>query len=447
MMNRSLKFDHILTPDGIVDHQRLEIDGEGHIAAITAAAPSDPSDGWLALPGMPNSHSHAFQRAMVGYGEKATGKDSFWSWREAMYRLASGITPEDYRAIAAQAFSDMLHAGYTTAGEFHYLHHRPDGSPGPEMVDALIEAARETGIRLVVLPVLYQTGGFKKPAGEEHRRFVHENVDDYLRVVESLDGVPRGIAPHSLRAVPPENLPHLIGGATQLLGPQFPIHMHAAEQQFEVVECQAYHGEGPIGVIGREVEFDDNWSIIHATHGDEVELEELAKARATVVLCPLTEAYLGDGLFPARRYSKMGGRIAIGSDSNVRIDVASELRLLEYGQRLRHARRARLANEQGLGAPLWSRVAAEGGHSLQQPIGVLEAGACADIVVLDPDHQLMLGTNDPKTALDALVTGGDRTCIKAVYVGGELRVSHGAMHGEADIRARFSRHALRLMAD
>jgi formimidoylglutamate deiminase len=444
-MQTRLAFEYILSPEGLLRDQALVLDGEGRIVRIEPAA--GRHDGFLALPGMPNAHSHAFQRALSGFGETPKGEDSFWSWREAMYRLANRMTPEDMFIIAREAFWDMLRGGFTSVAEFHYLHHLPDGRPGAHMGRAVIAAAKEVGIRLRLLPVFYQTGGFKQAARDEQRRFVHASVADYCALLEELHGVDLGIAPHSLRAVPPETLAGLLESAGKVIPGGFPVHIHVSEQQREVEECKAVYGTTPVRLLAKSVKLDRRWNLVHATHADGEERTLVREAGATVVLCPITEAYLGDGLFPADDYFAGGGRIAVGSDSNCRIDAVEELRLLEYGQRLRVQRRARLATSRGLGVPLWQSACAGGAAALGLPVGALAPGNFADLVVLERDAASLRG-HDADTLLDALLIGGGRADIADVYVGGERRMHAGVCHGSAVESAReFSRAVMRLTAE
>lgn len=436
-----LTFKHLLTPQGLVSDRTLVLDDTGLIEAIRPAQ-ANP-DGFMALPGMPNAHSHVFQRALSGFGERARGRDSFWSWREAMYRLANRVTPEDMAIIAREGFLDMLRTGFTSVAEFHYIHHLPDGQRGPEMAQAVIEAARTTGIHLVLLPVFYQTGGFKQPAKPEQRRFLHASVEDYCKLLQMLPQVPMGIAPHSLRAVPPRVLKDLIPQARAILGRHAPIHIHISEQRAEVEACEEAFGSSPIDLLAHTVELDSDWNMVHATHASEAERDLIVARGATVVLCPLTEAYLGDGLFAADDFAKAGGRFAIGSDSNCRVDAIEELRWLEYGQRLRLEQRARLATPQGLGAPLWQRAAEGGAAALHQPVGALAPGQRADIVVLDEQAAPWLGQG-AETLLDAFIVGGSRHDIAAVYVGGQRIVDHGEVKGGAASRQAFANAVRRL---
>lgn len=436
-----LTFKHLLTPQGLVSDRTLVVGDTGLIEAIHPAQAN--ADGFMALPGIPNAHSHVFQRALSGFGERAHGRDSFWSWREAMYRLANRVTPEDMAVIAREGFFDMLRAGFTSVAEFHYIHHLPDGQRGPEMAQAVIEAARATGIHLVLLPVLYQTGGFNQPAKPEQRRFLHASVEDYCRLLQMLPAVPLGVAPHSLRAVPPQELKDLIPQARAIVGQHAPIHIHISEQRAEVEACEEAFGTSPINLLARTVGLDSNWNLVHATHASDAERKLVVECDATVVLCPLTEAYLGDGLFAADEFVKAGGRFAIGSDSNCRIDAVEELRVLEYGQRLRVEQRARLATLHGLGVPLWQRAAEGGAVALHQPVGALAPGQRADIVVLDEQAAPWLG-HGAGTLLDAFIVGGSRHDVAAVYVGGRRLVDHGEVKGGAESRRAFANTVRRL---
>ncbi|MCA1798596.1 MAG: formimidoylglutamate deiminase [Xanthomonadaceae bacterium] len=417
---RKLTFKHALTPDGIVADCVFGIDEAGLIASVGHGGP--PYDGDLALPGMPNAHSHAFQRALAGRGERRAGDDSFWSWRDAMYSLAARVTPEQLYAIAAQAYVEMLAAGFTSVAEFHYLHHLPDGSATTAMADAVIAAARDTGIRLRLLPVYYHAGGFGKPAGPGQRRFVHASVDAYLAFVDSLDHPHKGFAPHSLRAVPLEHLREILRESQTRS--HNPLHIHISEQEAEVQQCMESHGARPIELLADSLDLNAQWTLVHATHADEGERTRILASGACVALCPLTEAYLGDGLFAAAAHHAAGGAWAIGSDSNGRIDAVEELRWLEYGQRLRDRRRARLADENGIGLPLWRAAAAGGTQATGFPVGRLEAGCHADLVVLSADASPWRGL-PPERWLDAWVTGGSRHDIDAVFVGGDRVVQAG----------------------
>lgn len=449
-MNRILRFHHVLARDGILHDQQLELDAEGRILAIRPI-PADASperDGWLALPGMPNAHSHVFQRALSGFGEtRSSNEDSFWSWREAMYRLAARVTPEDLHVIARQGFIEMLRSGFTSVAEFHYLHHLPDGSRSTAMADAVIAAANETGIRLRLLPVAYFNGGFGQAPHDGQRRFVHADIDEYLGLLEKLalsnTSAKLGIAPHSLRAVAPDQLRPLLDGAREILGKDFPVHIHIAEQLREVEECSEHFGARPVELLLDTVEPEACWQLVHATHVNDAELQRIRETGVGVVLCPITEAYLGDGLFPATRFVESGGLLAIGSDSNCRIDAFEELRWLEYGQRLRDRRRARLADAQGL-QRLYSDAVAAGAGALGLPVAGIAEGQFADLVVFDENAPALLG-HDADTAIDALIINGSPADPAAVYVGGEKRVEAGSHAEAAPTAAGFAATVRRLL--
>jgi formimidoylglutamate deiminase len=418
-MQRTLSFEHILTPAGVERHRELKVDGAGRISAIAPCDPAGPFDGWLALPGMPSAHSHAFQRGLAGYGEAAHGADSFWGWREAMYRLAAGLDADALYEVSWRAYRDMLDAGFTSVAEFHYLHRRADGERATELVEAVIRAASDAGIRLAFIPVFYQRGGFDAPASPGQRRFLHRDVEDFLTLVAMYADHCAGVAAHSLRAVPAGMLADMALGAGELLGPDRPVHIHISEQPAEVAACLAATGRRPVHLLAETVELGPHWSLVHATHADASERAVILASGATVVLCPLTEAYLGDGLFPAAEFAAAGGRLALGTDSNVRIDAPEELRWLEYGQRLLTGRRGCFADADGLGAALWGRLARGGAAALGQAVGAIEPGAYADIVTIDRANPWFAGAEGPAAVLDALVTSGHGGCFEQAWVGGQ----------------------------
>lgn len=448
-MTSSLKFEHLLTPQGIEHARRIVIDAAGVITVIEPA--SAPYDGVFAVAGMPNAHSHAFQRVLIGVRD-AGDAGSFWSWRDAMYAVANRITPEQLEVIAAQAFREMLAGGYTSVAEFHYLHHLPDGRRGSEMAQAIISAARTAGIRLTLLPVLYQRGGFERPALAEQQRFIYEALPEYLEFVAALrDRCALGIAPHSLRAVSFASLRALRDALAKWAGDgsshrdnsRPPIHIHISEQRREVDECRQVHGRTPIEALHEEVGLGPQWHLVHATHATAHELELVRASKANVVLCPLTEAQLGDGFFPAVDYAAAGGRFAIGSDSNARIDAVEELRLAELGQRLRLERRVRLGGANPADS-LWALAASQGGLALGQKTGVLAPGYFADLAVLDHDAPIFAGLA-PDAWLDAWLLSGSSAEIAACYVGGQ-RHDRAANTGRGTVGPRFARVMRELLA-
>jgi formimidoylglutamate deiminase len=402
----------------------------------------------LLLPGIPNIHSHAFQRAMAGLAERqGDPRDSFWTWRELMYRFAGRVTPDSLRDIAAQLYVEMLEAGYTSVCEFHYLHHQADGRPYADpaaMSLALVDAARETGIRLTLLPVLYMQGGFDGRAlSDRQRRFGHD-VDGFLRLVAALrtheDARLRvGIALHSLRAVPPDAMRAVLADPAAGAGP---VHIHVAEQEAEVDECLAVRGARPVQWLLANAPVDPRWALVHATHVQPDEVQGIAARGAVVALCPTTEANLGDGLFPLRDFMEAGGRFGIGSDSNVSVSPVEELRWLEYGQRLVERQR-NIAARPGLPSVGESLVvhAVAGGR---QASG-LDA-ADADEIELDGEALSLAGAAEADLH-DRFVFAGNRALVREVRVAGEHVVQSGRHPKGEAIAARYRRAVRALLCD
>ena len=402
------------------------------------------------LPGLPNIHCHAFQRAMAGLAERqADPVDSFWSWRELMYRFAGRITPESQYDIASQLYAEMLESGYTGVCEFHYLHHHPDGRPYDDptaMSESLIAAARDVGIRLTLLPVLYMEGGFDgRPLSGRQRRFGHSvaaflSLYQHLRRHES-DMVRVGIALHSLRAVPAGAMSEVLAAVR---GQSLPIHIHIAEQLLEVEECVAARGARPVEWLFDNAPVDKRWTLVHATHVNTAEVQAICASGAVVALCPTTEANLGDGLFPLPEFLSADGRFGIGSDSNVSVSPVEELRWLEYGQRLLSHRRnvAALPSEPSVGALLHARALAGG----RQASGFADELWRRDSVRLDPDAAALAGVRQ-ENLLDRFVFAGNRPLVREVEVAGRIVVRDGRHVGAEGIGERY-RHSLRaLLAD
>ncbi|HEX9447718.1 MAG TPA: formimidoylglutamate deiminase [Dongiaceae bacterium] len=448
--------DHALLPQGWAEQVRINVDANGMIASVTdgagkgspAAAAANGIDQRLAgpvLPGMPNLHSHAFQRAMAGLTESALNpEDSFWTWRDLMYRLVGRLNPDQVEAIAQYLYIDMLKAGYTSVAEFHYLHHDLDGrayADPSEMSQRILAAADATGMAVTLLPVLYAHGGFggKEPAAGQ-RRFIH-SIDDYLKLQQRLAPLCAkptrrlGACFHSLRAVTPEEMTAILSETRD----SRPVHIHIAEQQKEVDDCLSWSGQRPIQWLYDHNPVDDRWCLIHATHADEAELTLMAKSNAVVGICPTTEANLGDGIFPAIAYAQQGGRFGVGSDSHVSLSVVEELRWLEYGQRLQHERRNRLysTSRSNIGAYLYDACLAGGTQALGQPIGQISAGRRADFVVLKGEHPLMAHLKGDDI-LSRWLFGGTDQLVKDVMVGGEWVVQDGHHADEVEAGRRFA---------
>ncbi len=391
----------------------------------------------LKIAGMPNLHSHAFQRAMAGLTERqANPNDSFWTWRELMYRFASRITPEQLLVIAAQLYTEMLEAGYTSVCEFHYLHHQPSGLPYDDqaaMSQAIIQAAQDTGIRLTLLPVLYMTGGFDGRAlNEQQKRFSH-GVENFLGLIEKLqalenDKLKIGVALHSLRAVPEKAMREVLAG----LSGKLPIHIHISEQMAEVNDCIAMRNARPVQWLMDNAEVNQDWTLVHATHLDDAEVAAIAKSKATVAICTTTEANLGDGFFRFRDFIADDGAFGIGSDSNTSISPIEELRWLEYGQRLLHQQRnIAVTNEQSsVGEFLWQKAVSDGRISTQQDCG-------NDYLILDASVPALTGVND-ETLYDRMVFGGNRSLIKDVFVSDKQFVFDGKHISRQDIAEKYA---------
>lgn len=438
---KSLFVARALLPEGWARNVRIILAG-GRIAAIETMAEAAAADEKHAcvLPGMANVHSHAFQRAMAGLTERGGGPagDTFWTWREIMYQFVARMTPDHIRAVAALAYVEMLESGFTRVGEFHYLHHDQAGRHFDDMAEmsgAIAAAASEAGIGLTLLPVLYSHSGFGGlPPGEGQRRFIL-SVEDYARLLEGaarhvadLPDAVVGVAPHSLRAVSPDQLRELAP-----LIVERPVHIHIAEQVREVEQCLTWSGQRPVEWLLNHAEVDRHWCLVHATHMNPAETAALAHSGAIAGLCPITEANLGDGLFPAEAFLAAGGRFGVGSDSNVLIDCAEELRLLEYGQRLARQARSIMAHSgaRSTGAGLYE-AASKGGAAALGTTGGLEAGASADMVSLDLGHPALMHREDD-ALLDSFIFAAGRSAIDCVWRRGEKLVAGGAHRARARI--------------
>ncbi len=445
---RDLWFETALLPSGWAERVSVRI-ADGRIAEVLPE--TDPAPGAdrhrAVIPGLGNVHSHGFQRGMAGLSERrGRADDDFWSWREIMYRFLDRLTPDDIAAITAQAYVEMLETGYTRVGEFHYLHNDVDGAPyadPAETAGAIVAAADQAGIGLTLLPVFYAHADFGGlPPRPGQRRFVSD-LDGFAKLVEaSRAGLPDdavlGIAPHSLRAVTPEELAAV---ATLADGP---LHIHAAEQMKEVQACLAWSGARPVEWLLANADVDARWTLIHATHLTEAECERFAASGAVAGLCPVTEANLGDGIFPAERYLAAGGRIATGTDSNILIDAAAELRALEYSQRLSLRRRAILAEEgASVGEALFAAALAGAGQALGVAAGIVP-GAPADLVSLNLGHPCFAGAS-AGTLLDRWIFAGRAGAIDTVWRAGEMRVISGSHAAREAIANRYHKTLERLL--
>ncbi|MFC6686659.1 formimidoylglutamate deiminase [Jhaorihella thermophila] len=435
-----------LLPEGWAENVRVDIDG-GRIVSTTLDAPPSGRRCGILLPAPANAHSHAFQRAMAGLTESRgpDPRDTFWTWRELMYRFLDRIDPDRAEAITALVQMEMLEAGYACCVEFHYLHHAPDGRPYAnlaEMAERIAAAADQTGIGLTLLPVHYQFSGCdRRPVGPGQLRFGND-LDRFTRLLEAsgaaIAALPPdarlGAAPHSLRAVAAEDLPRL-----RALAGDGPFHMHLAEQVAEVEEVQATHGARPVEWVLDHMQPDEQCCFIHCTHMKPHETERLARTGAVAGLCPITEANLGDGIFDGVRWFGSGGAIAVGSDSNLRIALAEELRLLEYSQRLRDRARAVLAEPGGsTGRRLYDAALAGGAHAAGRDNGAIAPGLWADLVALDAAHVDLAGRSGDRL-LDSFIFAGGNAMVRDVWSAGRHMVKNGRHIRRDEIVIRYAR--------
>ena len=445
--------------DGWDDNVLIDVDDQGFIAAVrTRQKPGGAEHaGGPIIPGMANVHSHAFQRAMAGLSERmGSPEDSFWTWREVMYSFLRQLDPDQVYAIAAQLFSEMLSNGYTAVGEFHYLHHAPDGRPyarSTEMALALLRAAVETDIAITLLPSLYAYSGFgEAPLTGPQKRFA-TTPESLLAMLSDLretsEGNPEirlGVAPHSLRAVNPAMLKDLLTGVTAF-DPTAPIHMHLAQVVKEVNDCLTWSEKRPVQWLLDNMPVDARWCLVHCTNVSTPEAEKLAASGAVVGLCPTTGANLGDGTFPFARYREREGRFAIGGDIHMSQTPVEELRWLEYSQRLALRRRNIAASESNpsVGAFLWREAASGGAQALGRKAGSIAPGMRADFVVLDVTHVNLAGRRGD-ALLDSLVFCGSERMVRHVMVGGRWVVRDGHHPEEEAIAARYAKVRSALMA-
>ena len=456
---RGFYFSAVLTPGGWRKNVSALLGDDGFFTSLI----SDDNPHQLpriegyAIPGSTNLHSHAFQRAMAGLGEvRGTTSDSFWSWREVMYKFVGIINPDDLAAIATKLYMEFLKGGFTCVGEFHYLHHTPDGTSydnPAQMSLAIINAAQISGIALTHLPVFYAHSGFGGAAPNQgQKRFVH-TLDDYAKLLQNLkndnpSSLNRiGIAPHSLRAVTPDELTALQEFRKDIL-PDCPMHIHISEQMKEVEDCVAHCGARPVEWLLEAAPIDDTWCFIHATHMTEDETHNMAKAGAIAGLCPMTEANLGDGIFRGEEFLTAGGTFGVGTDSNTRTNVADELLMLEYSQRLSNNRRNILGNDDlpHTGESLYQHACSGGATALTQPVGAIEVHKRADFLVLDPQLD---GVHRPANShfLDYWLFGAVDRAPAQVYVAGQPVIMDGHHAHEENIDADYRRVMEKLLAE
>ncbi len=443
-----------LLPSGWANDVLVSFDSEGVITNVETGRTSSETQAAILLPAPVNAHSHAFQRAMAGLTERRgpKGNDSFWTWRQLMYKFLDHLTPDQVQAIAALVQLEMLEAGFATNVEFHYLHHQPGGEAYQtlsEMGQRIIAAADQTGVGLTLLPVQYEFGGCdKRKLGPGQSRFGNDPTqfaqlaEDCRSALDALPGDARfGIAPHSLRAVAQEDVqlaPSLAFGG--------PVHMHLAEQVAEVEEVTTHYGARPVEWTLDNIDLDQNWCLIHCTQMTAAETERLAGTGAVAGLCPITESSLGDGIFDGIRWTANNGSLAVGSDSNVRISLTEELRTLEYSQRLRDQSRAALATQnKSTGRALFDAACAGGALAAGRPCGAIKKGNFADFLALD-GHNLVLEGLEGDTVLDAFIFAGSDHLVRDVWSAGRHVVRQGR-HIARDNIHRAYRQAMQSLRD
>jgi formimidoylglutamate deiminase len=442
----------------------LTVGADGKWADLQPGASPAQAQGahWLAgpvLPALVNAHSHAFQRAIAGLTERAGtagSSDDFWSWRDRMYSAARRITPEQLEHIAAWLYAELLASGYTQVCEFHYLHQPTDATGGDPlaMSMALVRAAQRVGMGLTLLPTLYMRSGFGATGLREDQRRFASSPDSLVRLIgdvqaacQGLSGVNLGLAIHSLRAA---GLPAMTELAAWAGPRQLPVHIHIAEQTQEVQDCLAHTGQRPIEWLLDHLPVNAQWNLVHATHASPAELQAVAQRGAAIVICPSTEANLGDGVFDYPAYAAAGGNWSIGSDSHVTRSWPQELCLLEYSQRLTLRRRNVAAHPGGSSATaLFGCALAGGGAASGLPLGPIAPGHRADFVVLDAQSPALLGVPSAQT-LDALVFSSPHSLPAQVYQGGQLRLDGGELRhprAEPELRQSLAQDFARTMAE
>lgn len=448
---KTFEFLGVLADSGWISPGFVQVDDDGNVWYVGDVAPAETSltekvNGY-ALPGFQNAHSHAFQYAMAGITERHDRPDDFWSWRENMYQLALSMNPDQMEAVATMLYAEMLRHGYTSVAEFHYVHHDKDGSPYnnlSELGERLISAAKTAGIRITLVPMFYQQGGFGLPANAGQRRFISPTPEDYFRLVEvsfqSLQhykNASLGVGVHSLRAVRFEDILRTILETDSSL----PFHVHVAEQLKEVVDCLAFCGKRPVEWLIENAGLSDRFHLVHATHLTEAEISGITEAGAQVVLCPSTEGNLGDGRFSLEKFQQSGGKWSIGTDSHIGLSPMEELRILDYGQRIYHHRRNifHSPDQTDSGVYGFQQAWVNGKKAMGENAGgYFQKGKPFDAIIVD-GNQPLIQNSAPKNLLSTLIYAGDSTFLRGTIVAGEWVVCEGK-HPKSDaISQRFGK--------
>ena len=440
--------ERILLSSGWQKQQTLTVEN-GVITAIDAGYVDGAEKVGVVIPGMVNCHSHAFQRAFAGFSEQGSeGQDSFWTWRSIMYKFIDQLTSENAKTIATQLYIEMLKMGYTRVAEFHYLHHEINGDNHTELAEmakAIFNASQQSGIGLTLLPVLYRFSGFGPLAANDGQKRFTNSVEQFNQLVSDCFALSAGykntnvgIAPHSLRAVDKTSLEQAVKHVRNLDN-KAPIHIHIAEQQKEVDDCIAHYGQRPVEWLLNNVELDEQWCLIHATHINEQERKGIVASKAIAGICPTTEANLGDGIFPTTEFLAEKGTLAIGSDSHISVNPVEELRWLEYAQRLIKQQRAILAteNEASVGRNLWQQAALGGAQSTNSNTGELAIGKQADLLVLNSAKVALFAHSD-EHLLDSLIFASQQNMVNDVMVNGQWVIKAGSHHLEKQTEQAFA---------
>lgn len=447
---KTYHFNKLLQNSGWLTNATVSVDEKGIITDIsTNELSTEQHSNLIAIPGFQNAHSHAFQYAMAGLAERHEGTanpDDFWGWREAMYQLALSMNPDQMEAIATMLYSEMARHGYTNVAEFHYVHHDKDGKPYAnlaEMGSRLIAAAKTAGIGITLIPIFYQKGGFGQAPNDRQRRFISPTIDDYLKLLEaskeackSYEHANIAIGIHSMRGVEPKDIAEIAKS-----GPQdIPFHIHISEQLKEIEDSIAYLGKRPIEWLLDNVELNDRFHLVHATHLTEQETIGIAKSGANVVICPSTEGNLGDGLFPLRKYQEEGGKWSIGTDSHVGLNPLEELRLLDYGQRLiSHKRNTYFSPQQGDGGTYAIEMATLAGRKAMSNFEnkYFKVGEPFNVCVIDGEHPLLANCSDNNLA-STLIYSTDSSMQTGTISHGEMIVENGKHFNQKEIREKFN---------
>ena len=445
-------FDNILQNDGWKHNVSIVTDQEGMIQSIEENAERKIAHHirGYAIPGFQNAHSHAFQYAMAGLAEvhpTGTASDDFWTWRDAMYRLALSVSPDQMEAIATMLYTEMVRMGYTNVAEFHYVHHQPDGTPYEnlsEMGERLVSAAKTAGIGITLVPIFYQKGGFGKDPVEGQRRFISKDIDTYLRLLEAseksasnYDRANVGIGIHSMRGVEPKDIAEIAKSGNQ----DIPFHIHIAEQLKEIEDSVAYLGKRPVEWLLDNVQLNDRYHLVHATHLTKEETLGIAKSGANVVICPTTEGNLGDGLFPLKEYQNAGGNWSIGTDSHVGIHPLEELRLLDYGQRLiSHQRNIMTSERTGNSGEFALEMATIAGRKAMDNFNptYFSVGEPLNACILNEKTPLLATCKDENLA-SAIVYTCDATHHSGTISHGDHIVKNNEHRNIEEVRSNFIR--------